>query len=995
MPVRNAYQHYNLSGVKKNIFNIAKFGGVDLSSQAFNVDPSRAVRIKNYLFKNGLVRKRNGYEQIFKVETLQYYDAFTNTLNTNSTNFNGIWKFKAEDGEWHIVAHIGNLLYEIKNIERNNDITIAPISVHSPYNGYPMLYKFEDYKSSAFVGNNRLWFLGGNKYMCLRFFVKNNVSTTHFYSVADSVGAEDETERPFIPTTTINITCTDSLNTNRATLDLPNKLSYWKRNTLLTNTERAEKLSTDFIEFEYILDSPILFKDRASDIQKMTMSIDCKRAILGIPIYDGTYYSDNFSYNCSFESASKATVRRLLADQTLEEYDFEPEGGVLLINTIPTVENGSPMLIGFVYDIGLENKQAKVVFYNDFIPYIKGTSCVSITFPCYYEESVREINECRFGCLFGSNNAKNRLFLSGNPKIPNADWHSSEPNYVDYDGAVMKNNGNFSYFTDMSIMYYGETDNKVVGYEVVSNDKLLVLKDKSDKEKSVYFRTPALVTAIDVSGTEVKSIDNSSLYQEEFALVKGNNSVAGISPKTIVNFNGDTLFIDSNNQLVGLDIAGIIGDNQRYANSRSEYIDRSLTEMDLSESVLWSDNNYLFLSIKDFGIFATNFKTYNKDSKQYEWFYLTCENPTVFLEKDGVYYFANDNGELYKVNNGVFDDIKKVYCEFTLNYSEGRLVVDGGVIAQLKENEPYFFKPLVPSGSSYLNKVFYRIALMNNTAEDDQSEIYIDNGNNCIEIRNNAMDLPEEAFYYLSSLTGEEPITDVLGDIYGVKIKVEKLDSDGNDRYVLKKQSGNDWVELNLEYLEYAVLCGCLEDEDVDVSEFHAADPEDENDLNTITLSKDGEVLNLIMYGNQSVSESFKSEIKQYFAIEAYYLTAPFVFGSLERLKTIYSFTITNDAQIPSELEVGFASNKLVDADDKTMSYMSLTKEKHGFEFDDFNFQKVDYDKIIVSRTYTFHRILARQKFICFAFKNSNNTDSVLSGMSITYSTPFPSYSGD
>ena len=55
-----------------------------------------------------------------------------------------------------------------------------------------------------------------------------------------------------------------------------------------------------------------------------------------------------------------------------------------------------------------------------------------------------------------------------------------------------------------------------------------------------------------------------------------------LSPHTIVNFNGDTLFVDADKQIVGLDVEGIVGDNQRYANTRSKYIDNRLAKLDLT-----------------------------------------------------------------------------------------------------------------------------------------------------------------------------------------------------------------------------------------------------------------------------------------------------------------------------------------------------------------------------------------------------------------------------
>ena len=981
MPYRNLYSHYKLGKSQRGVASVTSFGGVDLSSAMFNASNSRAILLKNYIYKKGFVRKRSGYEQIFKAAKIEYHDAFSSNFVeyfTNGTNFNGIWKFKAEDGNEHVVAHIGNLLFEINNIENNNDIEInyiRPYTETSSYGDRPYLFKFEDYKSSAFVGNNRLWFLGGNKYMCLRF---KEDGTTSFYPVASqSFAANDETELPFIPVTSINITYVDSVIQTRTAYDFPNKLTKYRKNKLLSGTGKTENITTDHQYYEYVLDSPLITPTSIAPYAPVSGKITID------------YLKDDLGGKDTIEAYFRFARGTTLPDNT------EMSGNLLEIRK-PNEQEGDE-LIGVIYDCDKEDACARVILFEDYKPPIRSSSNIEITFPSI--DSSGDINKCHFGILFGSNNAQNRLFLSGNPDIPNADWHSSEPNYTDYNGKVTKTNGNFSYFADESVMYYGETDNEIVGYEVVSNDKLLVLKNKSDKEKTVYFRTPILAASLTTTGEEELDVKGETLYREEFALKKGNNSVAGISPKTIVNFNGDTLFLDSNNQLVGLDVEGILGDNQRYANTRSRYIDRALDGLDLSNAIVWTDNTYLFISIKNYGLFVTHFKTYNAETRQYEWFFLTCENPTVFLEKDGVYYFGNDEGELYKFTKGVFVDVKKVFSNYTLKYNEGSLVVSKSVIDEIKRigiEKTYLLKTLIPSNATYESKMFYKIASMSSDAEED-ADIYIDNENNCLVT---ALDLPQNTDFYLSNIDAEEAD---LGDVLGVKFRVEQIEFDGErelNKYKLIKCEGDeeDWSYIDINDFDSAIMCGCLEDDDIYVKSIHEADEEDEEDVNTITLSKGSsgnEAIKLVIYGDQQEETTFRAELRTQSNVEALYIVSPFTMGNINRFKTIWSFTITNDSNEPSEVEVAYASNKFDFIESKKMSFISISKEQLGLDYDYLNFFKIDFDKLIVPRTYTCNRVLSRQKFICFVFKNYNNTDSILSGMTVTYSLPFASYSGD
>ncbi len=288
MPVKNKYQHYSLTNKQaaRSTAVVSHFKGADLSSPVFNVPTYRAISIQNFIQKGEYVRKRNGYEEIFQVGEVEYFDKFTGNYYKNSVNFNGIWKFKAEDGNWHVVAHIGCLLFEIKNIENNNaDTTIEPILaeasdvaasgivngvLRSDLNRY---YKFNNYKSSAFVGGNKLWFLGGNKYMCLRF---TNYGVK-FYPVENS-------EDTFIPTTSIGISYNQSASQNREQLQYPNKLNYFRKNKLVSGVGKDNSQSqTEF--YEYTLDAPLILNPnqtidsngKSPDIRKIYLTIRTRR----------------------------------------------------------------------------------------------------------------------------------------------------------------------------------------------------------------------------------------------------------------------------------------------------------------------------------------------------------------------------------------------------------------------------------------------------------------------------------------------------------------------------------------------------------------------------------------------------------------------------------------------------------------------------------------------------------------------------------------------
>ena len=696
-----------------------------------------------------------------------------------------------------------------------------------------------------------------------------------------------------------------------------------------------------------------------------------------------------------------------------------------------------------IFDTRLIDAQATMVLFDDYDPPIEGSANITVLYPSY-SGLADDINKCQFGILFGNNNANNRLFVSGNPNTPNADWHSGETNTVHSDGEVQKVNGDFSYFPNENIMYYGETDNKVIGYDIVSNNKLLVLKDKSDKEKTVYFRTPTLVTALDAGGNEMKDVQGNTLYQEAFALVKGNNSVAGISPHSIINLNGDTLFVDSDNTVEGLDLTGIIGDNQRYANSRSKLIDQYLKDLDLSESFLWTNNKYLFFPIKDKGLFITHIDTLSSENGQYEWWLIQSENPTTFIEVEGKVYFGNAEGAMYQMRNGEYRDEYKVFVNegqglsIKMNDSDSSAVIDGVTIPQESiivsqsvynqlfpldpdgnEEKPYYdaegnqirhlFFHSINDKNTYVGSMFYQIGTINNDSTVENVDLLIteEDGVHYLEVIGKVNGevnynrqkqliglLKTRQHYYLNYPTEEGEVsvkcnpTSLFYNNYNNIFKLVRVRGGVYDRFLMKIwNSGTEsWDDIDLVDLYRANLCRMI-DGDYELTEVS-------RDTYSFKLKdENGNLMNIVRYGSQGIATAFSAEITERRNVSAFYITAPFIMGGLNYFKTVWQWTLTNDTGKPSELELAVASNKIPYIDSKTLA--SISKAKIGENYNDYTFEAVDYDKNVVPRTYTVQRTLGMQKFVCFAFKNDNNSNAILSSLSVIYTLPFPSYGND
>lgn len=275
----SAFRHYNLNQANRHQMEVKSFLGVDYSTQKFLISDGHAIDLKNYIYKDGVMQKRNGIEQIALVRDFSYipadFDEPSKPLvdeihsNENEKTINGMWKFVAEDGKEHIAAHIGKLMYEITNID-NDFIEVSPITVGTAIvegEKHYLAFEFEDYKSFAIVGGNKLWFLGGNKYMCLRF-----VKATETTSKSMFFALEDSDFTP-IPTTSISITYKNSIVNRRTSLDSVNLLTKWRKNQLISGTTKQEDEKTKTTFYEYTLDAPLIVKDR-KDMASIEVTIE-------------------------------------------------------------------------------------------------------------------------------------------------------------------------------------------------------------------------------------------------------------------------------------------------------------------------------------------------------------------------------------------------------------------------------------------------------------------------------------------------------------------------------------------------------------------------------------------------------------------------------------------------------------------------------------------------------------------------------------------------
>lgn len=276
MSNQDKFRIYKGELTKRKILNISKFLGVDYNPAQLQVATNHATDILNIVYKDRINQKRKGWEQIAKVVAVTYYvgnEDGTYTQKTNSTNFNGFYRLLGKDELVYYIAHIGNLLFQVTNIGVNHnflDVQFKPLTKNVLVGStkYNVAIELLDIKSMAFVGDHRLYILGGNKYFVL------TASNGKF-----NLDQVEDHEDTYIPVTTIGITYKDSPVSGITALDDVNLMTQWRRNKLVSGTWVDDGVTLRTTRFwDYELDTNVQCK-KPTDINNIKIKISSLREV--------------------------------------------------------------------------------------------------------------------------------------------------------------------------------------------------------------------------------------------------------------------------------------------------------------------------------------------------------------------------------------------------------------------------------------------------------------------------------------------------------------------------------------------------------------------------------------------------------------------------------------------------------------------------------------------------------------------------------------------
>lgn len=674
----------------------------------------------------------------------------------------------------------------------------------------------------------------------------------------------------------------------------------------------------------------------------------------------------------------------------------------LHINTVGynvyTGTNAQKDCIGYI-DLGIEGvRNAHIVLFDDPVNPIEGNGNVEVTFPHYVEGYADRINHCQFGRIF-----HNRLFVAGNPNFRNCDWHSGDVNVgqlkENYDNVALHD---LTYFSDLDYCYYGNQETAIVGYDQYRDGDLIVVKEGSRNQATIYRREYKLVEATAYNGSSV----GENLLEEAFPMfdVNSNGGVGGLSRRSIANFVGETLVLTKDGLKAITNKENAYG-NMKFTYDVSSYINPAITKEDLANGILYVFGEKLLLKTNR-GLYV-GYNELRNDENEYEWYFLNNIEADLFFVIDDELYFANDNGEVYRFPLEEFDYKDKVRtfigvggAALTISESNDTIVVSSDYASKVKENAPFHLitkytlggedvKSLVHASLGNFVYGVYRDNMINGGGVFDQTAYngLIDWENSRIILMpftsDSAVDLAKlnkikNYFYdgrkvYLDLITSPNPKVNANVAYY---LKSVDTGDFGDITYELEDEYGNkaDLSEITTFRLSFAV-------NHLSITKMTDIRDYGESGAKQFKLIGDhDQVLDLINYNNESYS--YAGVITNEDNVKAYFETAPYAMGSIVSLKTIWSWTIVNDTALAGYMDVGyFASRKQGDYNIAVKS----VPNSNGFDFSNYSFATVEFLNRKLPATYGRQRTVPSVAFIRYLFKNFEDSNMVLTTLNVVY----------
>lgn len=965
------FQPIKYSTKARREFNIGSFKGVDLTSPTFDVASNRALLLQNFVRKGDMLEKRQGLDEIYQA---------------NGSIYN-IWEYGN-----YIVLHVDTDI-----IVLNENLTIKQ--------SFASVVKAQ--KVTAINRNNKLYIFGG-----IYLYVLEETTNNSNQVVLTLTRAMDEA---YVPTTTIGIGANNlemSYDTKRQTYDDWNLLTPYHKNEFTTGYKDIDNFTS--LEFKLDADFDFVLEDEtiADILNNCYVQVSTYSETIGWQNYVG-----HFGIGSLFINNEEISTRFILADT-----DGYFHADVIESTRVDSTTDARAVVSSVVQGEGIQENNiilgyidsedySKLVLFFNAGNYEQKINNAEIKFITKLPDDNGKytsdyINKCTYAVSYTDTYSQNRVIVTGNEDYQNMDWRNENLNVfalqddIDYNPNVKAND--LLYFPSENVASYGSTNKAISGYGLHADGKLMVFKENSNDELvSAYIREGAQINQ------RYNEATGTYTYDYKLDLKSSNKGSVPVNRYSIVSYKGYIVFLGDDKKVNIV----VNGDKSFattiYSQSISHQIEKALNEYSLSllkeKAFMFTFKEFVYLVIED-TIFALIYeKTSADEDYSFEWYIYKTNilyKEEYFTEistiKDELFLGTN-LGSLFKVSNianNFYADhryIELSNSEFTENVvesSKANVVEVGDYIT----SDYYFSLPEIETVARTITYSGRQVLASFETCEVPATDYLID--------LINQLEQNEETIYTYDS---EGDIQEVELAIVGNKITITipqqviarivtdgsyipelgittpptyeyGLSTFGTDTHLYVKQSDNYKIKVKSKdgtNIGYAL--------------------EFENTEKTTQFSALGETVH-------------SGYIEKLMPIESYYITSPLFFGTLSRYKNIYSYTISNDTNKPSELNLAIIKNnipfkynsKISTEDDKYGLNIGEAKFSSSMSFDLLSLESMnlDQDYIAVS-AYTKYRNIFRQRYTNFVFYNKNFTNSVLSKMTLVYTITSPVVGGD
>lgn len=939
---------FNISSNAKtptlNSLTIKDLGGVDLTNSPLNVAPNRASSMSNFIKQNGVNQKRYGWNEILQFPIVYQMSNGAPVLvngkkvQLSSNKINGIWEF---DTSFVVTAN------NVKSFKKEHHIIVQAGT------------RF--YRVSTFKDNSADYtWLDSSTEITNELIASNTKGLIQEVRIKDSV-------------------------TNKADLTkVADKKSYG-----VASGNRLYILCGDYLVYGSwdngsTFELRKVYNDADTFIPTTTMSI----------VADSTGYDlTNMNIRVAYDDINMLTKWRkntLLGNATSDTTHqsnvvFTLDSPCSNANTMIVKCNGTTMNSGYSYATDNDG-YGKLTITSNTAPTIEGADNYEVLFEVDNEYESYKIRECTFGILYGSNGIRDRLFVSGNSDYPNIDWHSTETN-----------NGNdgeqdLTYFSPLDYCKYGNTTNEVMGYEILGDGTLLVMKSSSSQEPTIYTRVAKLIQATSYDGTLITDIDGNTMYEEAYPLSVGNIGEGCINSNSLVSLNGDTLML-SKNGVYGIVLGDNVATSQRYARERSRLISGELAKYDLSQACCITNDNKYYIALDTKCFIADSRYTFRLEDDltntyQYEWWVWDNIPARIFYSKDNTLYFGTSEGQVCAFTGKSYTD--KTYSklesgEITYDTTNKLFIVNEEHINDLE----YLHNDDTYSLESSDTAIYGKVLDTTDFEITEDGEIQITNE----DIEDKLIIYMQNFDFYCDTITngGTSIVVDRdYGILYDDGTKVITLTYDSEDvvipstctfRLVFKLPESNSVYDVQdsnglhfKNYLEENGKHYKVDDEGV-IEEELSSKPKF-NRFKIANLLKSAPI-DIVLYNGSQTVNNYSGTFEFNEIVKCYYITPMFDLGTTIYSKTLQSVAMTPDAILGSRIQFGYETRK------NNKDYEAFTGQ--GFDFSKLEFATISFSTDVFACSWVKKCKEKKVNFIRFVFKNNTRDECKINNLTLTY----------